>query len=196
MLKNITRQHRRKHIDTRTLNRQVHGWITGNRHDKVFPCPSLILKKPSSLTFPSFLLLLQYRFFITPILMNKPQYLYLNTRDEFFRVDVSKIVYFESDGNYTNIVLNNKLVATISVNLSQMQSILAASLKEGAARFARVGKRHILNLDFVYQISILRQRLVMSDGENFQYQLAISKEALKKLRDMYVSAIASAKPSE
>ena len=136
------------------------------------------------------------QFFITPILMNKPQYLYLNTRDEFFRVDVSKIVYFESDGNYTNIVLNNKLVATISVNLSQMQSILAASLKEGAARFARVGKRHILNLDFVYQISILRQRLVMSDGENFQYQLAISKEALKKLRDMYVSAIASAKPSE
>lgn len=31
------------------------------------------------------------------------RFLYLNSRDEFFRVDISKIVYFEADGNYTNI---------------------------------------------------------------------------------------------
>lgn len=121
--------------------------------------------------------------------MNKAKYLYLNSRDEFFRVDITKIVYFESDGNYTNIILSNRMKATVCMNLAQMQSILSDSLKEQAATFARIGKRHIINLAYVYQIAILRQRLVLSDGENFEYQINVSKDALKKLRDMYVSAL-------
>lgn len=121
--------------------------------------------------------------------MNRTKYLYLNSRDEFFRVDISKIVYFESDGNYTNIVLNNKMKGTVCMNLAQMQNILSESLKDDAGVFARVGKRHIINLTFVYQIAILRQKLILSDGENFEYHLNVSKDALKKLRDMYVSGL-------
>ncbi len=123
--------------------------------------------------------------------MNKARYLYLNSRDEFFRVDISKIVYFESDGNYTNIVLNNKMKATVCMNLAQMQSILSDSLREAAGIFARIGKRHIINLTYVYQIAILRQKLVLSDGENFEYQINVSKDALKKLRDMYVAGLST-----
>ena len=119
--------------------------------------------------------------------MNKTKYLYLNSRDEFFRVDITKIVYFESDGNYTNIILNNKMKTTVCMNLAQMQSILSENLKEAAGTFARIGKRHIINLNYVYQIAILRQKLVLSDGENFEYQVSVSKDALKKLREMYIS---------
>ena len=121
--------------------------------------------------------------------MNRSKYLYLNSRDEFFRVDISKIVYFESEGNYTNIILNNKMMATICMNLARMQEILNRSLNDDAAVFARIGKRHIINLTYGYHIAILRQILVLSDGENFEYQLQISKDALKRLRDMYVSDI-------
>lgn len=121
--------------------------------------------------------------------MNKARFLYLNSRDEFFRVDISKIVYFESDGNYTHIVLNNRMRATVCMNLVQMQDILGRSLKEAARIFARIGKRHIINLEYVYHIAILRQKLVLSDGENFEYQIGISKEALRKLRDMYVAGL-------
>lgn len=119
--------------------------------------------------------------------MNKTKYLYLNSRDEFFRVDISKIVYFESDGNYTHILLNNKMKTTICINLAQMQEILNKSLQDKATVFARIGKRHIINLTYVYQIAILRQKLVLSDGENFEYHLNISKEALKNLRNMYIN---------
>lgn len=118
--------------------------------------------------------------------MSKPRYLYLNSRDEFYRVDISKIVYFESDGNYTNIVLNNSINTTVCLNLAQMQSILNDSLQESACTFARVGKRHIINLSYVYQIAILRQKLVLSDGENFEFSLNVSKEALKKLREIFI----------
>lgn len=118
--------------------------------------------------------------------MNQTRYLYLNSRDEFLRVDITKIVFFESEGNYTNIYLNNKMKATVCINLAQMQAILNKNLKEAATIFARIGKRHIINLTHVCKIAILRQSLTLSDGENFEYRLSISKEALKKLRDMYV----------
>lgn len=128
--------------------------------------------------------------------MNKTRYLYLNSRDEFFRVDITKIVYFESDGNYTNIMLSNRMKATICMNLAQMQSILGESLREAAAVFARVGKRHIINLSYVYQIAILRQKLILSDGENFEYHVGISKDALRHLRDMYVCGLSAPSPDD
>lgn len=124
--------------------------------------------------------------------MNKLKYIYLNSRDEFFRIDITKIVYFESDGNYTNIILNNKMKTTVCMNLIQMQSVLGENLKNAAGIFARIGKRHIINLTYVYQISILRQALVLTDGENFEYQINVSKDALKKLREMYITGLSVA----
>lgn len=125
--------------------------------------------------------------------MNKIKYLYFNSRDEFFRVDVSKIIYFEGDGNYTNFILNNNQKGTVLTNLSQMQTVLSDSLKEDASIFARIGKRFIINLNYVYHIEVLKQRLTLSDGETFSYQLPISKEALKKLKEMYIGSIVGTK---
>ena len=48
-------------------------------------------------------------------------FLYLNTRNELIRLDCSKIVYMEGDGNYTNIVLVNKQKVAVCMNLSNMQ---------------------------------------------------------------------------
>ena len=114
------------------------------------------------------------------------KYLYLNSRDEFFRIDISKIVYFEADGNYTHIYLSNKMMGTVCMNLHTMQQTLSENLKEAASIFARVGKSHIINLTYVYNIAILRQKLTLSDGENFSYTVSISKNALKKLRDLFI----------
>lgn len=116
----------------------------------------------------------------------KPIYLYLNSRDELLRIDISKIAYFEADGNYTNIVLINNLNGVVCMNLAHMQDVLTKNLGENARIFARVGKKYIINHKFIYQINPLNQRLILSDGENFAFQLQISKDALKKLKEMYV----------
>lgn len=118
----------------------------------------------------------------------KNYYLYLNSRDEFLRIDICKIVFFEADGNYTNIVLVNQLKGVVCMNLARMQQVLSDRLKEQASIFARVGKKHIINLSYVYQINVLKQRLVLSDGDNFTFSLEVSKEALKNLRELYVSS--------
>ena len=112
--------------------------------------------------------------------------MYLNSRDELFRIDIAKIVFFEAEGNYTSFYLSNKLKGQVCINLGQMQKVLSDNLKEEASVFARVGKRFIVNLTYVYQIGVVRQRLMLSDGEMFSYQLSISKDALKKLKDLYV----------
>ena len=116
---------------------------------------------------------------------NVKKYLVLNSRDELYRIDVSCIVYFEADGNYTNVVLSNGTKGTLGMNLAQMQRVLGESLKESAAIFARVGKRHIVNLNYIYCIAVLKQQLALSDGSRFMYWLNISKEALKKLKELY-----------
>ena len=56
--------------------------------------------------------------------------LYFNTRDELNRIDVSKIVYFEADGNYTTIVMVNKLRAAIYMNLGEMEKALRKTLEQ------------------------------------------------------------------
>lgn len=114
----------------------------------------------------------------------KKIYLHLNSRDEFLRIDITKIIYFEADGNYTNIITSNGLRCVVCMNLSQMQQVLTASLKENAQIFARIGKKHIVNHAYIFSVSVQRQKLMLSDGDKFSYTLDISKEALKRLKDV------------
>lgn len=116
-------------------------------------------------------------------------YLYINTRDELIRLDCTKIVYMEGDGNYTNIVLVNKQKTSVCMNLSEMQRLISESLRERASIFARVGKRFIVNMNFVYKIQPVHQSLILTDGVNFAFKLGISKEALRKLKEIMVQRV-------
>ncbi len=119
----------------------------------------------------------------------KTEHLYINTRDELIRLDCSKIVYMEGNGNYTNIVLVNKQKVSVCMNLCHMQQFISESLCERASIFARVGKRFIINLNFIYKVQPLLQSLVITDGVHFTFQLGISKEALKQLRDILLKRV-------
>lgn len=109
-------------------------------------------------------------------------FLYINTRDELLRIDCSKIVYIEGDGNYTTIVLVNKVKATVGMNLAEMQRFLSEKLQERASFLVRIGKRFIVNVNYIHQINVLRQSLTVTDGVHFAFQLGISKEALKQMK--------------
>lgn len=118
----------------------------------------------------------------------RAKHLFLNSRDEMYRVDISRIAYFEADGNYTKFVMCNGLQGIVCMNLTQMKDVLSERLGETASVFVRIGKSYIINITYVFQIAILRQRLVLSDGLTFNYQLALSKDALRKLRSLYLSS--------
>lgn len=110
--------------------------------------------------------------------------LYFNTRDELDRIDVDKIVYFEADGNYTDIVMVNKLRAAICMNLGEMEQTLAQQLKPEDNTFMRIGKRFIVNMRYIYQINVLKQQMILSDYDHFAFQVSISKDALRKVKEL------------
>ena len=114
----------------------------------------------------------------------KHRFLFFNSRDELLRMDISKIVYFEADGNYTQIVTVNKLKGSVLMNLSQMVKTLDEQLGNDALQFMRIGKRFIINIHYIYQINVLKQTLILSDYDHFAFQISISKEALRKIKDL------------
>ena len=114
------------------------------------------------------------------------QRIYFNSRDKLIRLDIQKIVYFEGDGNYTYIVTANKQKVCITLNLSHTEDALALQLGEQAKQFMRIGKRFIVNMNYIYQIDILKQTLMLSDCEHFLFQMRISKEALKVAKELMI----------
>ena len=113
--------------------------------------------------------------------------IYFNTRDELLRLRASCIVCFKAEGNYTQLVLLNGSRYTVCLNLSALEDALARQLGDDAHRYARVGKSHIINLHYIQHLSIPRQRIILGDGINQNFSVPVSREAIKKLKALFVS---------
>ncbi len=117
---------------------------------------------------------------------NKPRIIYFQSRDEFLRVDLTAVMYFEADGNYTRFVSVNGLSTLVFMNLGKMEQLLSLRFKDAPGTFVRIGKRFILNLNYIYRINTLKQELTLSDQRTFIETLSLSKIALKALKDLIV----------
>lgn len=106
------------------------------------------------------------------------------TRDELLRVDLASVIYFEADGNYTRFVSSNDLSSLVYINLGRVEKLLALRFKDSPGTFARVGKRYIINLKYIYRINTLKQELTLSDQRTFTQTISLSKVALKTLKDL------------
>lgn len=111
-------------------------------------------------------------------------YLLFNSRDEMLRMRLKNIVYFESNGNYTYMVTINKLRPVVHMNLANIEKMIEERLHDQRASFMRVGRKFIVNRNYLYMISLSKQRLVLSDQSTFAYQLNVSKEALVKMKSL------------
>ena len=118
--------------------------------------------------------------------MVKSNFVYFNSRDELLRVDLSQVVYFEADGNYTHLVTANKLKLTLGMNLLHSEQRLAAHLGTAAGTFMRIGKRYIVNIAFICQVNMAKQQLMVTDYRRFNFVLPVSKDALKRVRELLV----------
>lgn len=110
------------------------------------------------------------------------EYIYFNSRDELLRLRITEIAYFESDGNYCNVVTANKLRSPIGMNLTNLEHALDKQLGNEATTFIRIGKRFIVNKRYICKVNIPKQRLVITDYDRFTFQLPISRDALKQLK--------------
>ena len=112
--------------------------------------------------------------------------LLFNTRDELIRVSLRHVAYFEADGNYIHMFFINGQKSSILYSLAKLETLLDEELKGEKQPFIRIGKRYIINSAFVFQINVLKRRLVLTNFETSNiFTLSVSKEALKNLKDLY-----------
>lgn len=112
---------------------------------------------------------------------NKP--IVISNMNELVRVKPERVVYIESDGNYSTMVLHDKTEHVFTLNLAHCQELIEKQLGKEAETFIRIGKQLIINREYIFKINVNKQTLVMSDmALNHAFTLQASKEALKQLK--------------
>ena len=116
--------------------------------------------------------------------------LIISNSNELVRVNPERIVYVESDGNYSTLMLHDKTEQVFTMNLAHFQQMIEEQLGKEAMTFIRIGKQLIINRAYIFKINPNKQQLIMSDMDvNIAFDLQASKEALKQLKVLIESEI-------
>ena len=116
--------------------------------------------------------------------------LIISNVNELVRVKPERVVYVESDGNYSTMVLHDKTKQVFTMNLAHCQQLIEEQLGKEAETFIRIGKQLIVNRAYIFKINPTKQQLIMSNMEvNLAIELQASKEALKQLKAYLESTI-------
>lgn len=116
--------------------------------------------------------------------------LIISNTNELVRVKPERVVYVESDGNYSTMMLHDRTEHLFTMNLAHCQLLIEKQLGKEAETFIRIGKQLIINRAYIYKINVNRQQLVMADmALNEAFTLQASKEALKQLKVYMESTI-------
>lgn len=111
-----------------------------------------------------------------------------NNRNELIRINPLEVMYYEAYGNYCYAMFGNKIKVMLPVGLTDMERILTQQLKEKARVFLHIGKRFIVNTEYILQVNVAKQQLLLSDMvAPTAFNLPVSKEALKKIKNMYLN---------
>ncbi len=110
--------------------------------------------------------------------------LVFSTNTEIIRMPPESLVYVIADGNYSAITMADGERYVLTLQLGQIEHLIAESLVATDNRFIRIGKSLIVNRDFIVLINPLRQKMVLSDCRTFRHEVGASKEALKAMKEL------------
>lgn len=116
----------------------------------------------------------------------------LNSRDELIIINLVKIAFFQANGNYTHLCYIDGETHLLTIGLSKVEEFIRKTWpKVMPSPFVRLGRSLIINQTFLSEISVLRQKLTLSDNEGHSYSLSVPKPLLKeykeKINDFYLS---------
>ena len=103
---------------------------------------------------------------------------------ELLRVPPDSVVFVMADGNYSTLMMADGERQTLTLQLGQIERMIAGMLEVADNRFIRIGKSLIVNRDFIAFINPQRQKMVLSDCRTFRHEVSASKEALKAMKEL------------
>lgn len=108
----------------------------------------------------------------------------LNSRDELLIIDLQKIAFFQANGNYTHLNYISGDSHLVTLGLSKVEEYLRMSWpKDVPSPFVRLGRSLIINQSFLSEISILKQKVTLSDNNGKSYSLNVPKPLIKEYKE-------------
>lgn len=108
----------------------------------------------------------------------------LNSRDELLIIDLSKIAFFQANGNYTHLNYIGGETHLLTTGLSKIEEYIRMSWPNGTTSpYVRLGRSLIINQTFLSAISVVKQKLTLSDGAGNSYSLSVPKPLLKQYKE-------------
>ena len=110
-------------------------------------------------------------------------YLIIKTRDELLRMRISNILYLEADRNYTKLLLTEGIQFTFAINIGKIERMLDTQASDSGSQLVRVGKSYIINKNYILQINLPKQKLLLLVPGSKPRELIVPREPLKALKE-------------
>ena len=111
------------------------------------------------------------------------RYLIIKTRDELSRMRISNILYLEADRNYTKLLLTEGIQFTFAINIGKIERMLDTQASDSGSQLVRVGKSYIINKNYILQINLPKQKLLLLVPGSKPRELIVPREPLKALKE-------------
>jgi DNA-binding LytR/AlgR family response regulator len=106
--------------------------------------------------------------------ISKPSQVLLKTMEGHHYIYPNDVLYFEADGNYTSIVLNDERKLLSSLNLGKIQGMFPA------AQFIRISRKHLINKSYLRFMNFCKRYcLVASNGIEHKLEVSAKMKDLK-----------------
>lgn len=112
------------------------------------------------------------------------KYIVISTTVDLVRIAPESVVYISSDCNYSTLIQADGLNRILTVQLGQLETLIAKQLGTEGNVFIRIGKSLIINRNYIYYINIPKQQLVLSDARTVSHRVTASKDALRQLKEL------------
>ena len=120
------------------------------------------------------------------------RYLIIKTRDELLRIRISNILYLEADRNYTKLLLTEGIQFTFAINIGKIEGMLDTQASDSRSQLVRVGKSYIINKNYILQINLPKQKLLLLVPGSKPRELIVPREPLTIAVTKMACATASA----
>lgn len=114
--------------------------------------------------------------------------LYFDSRDELTCIETDLVAAIQASGNYSRVVYITKKEVMLTYGISKLEVILK-SYNSKRNRFIRLGRSIIINHSFLQKIDVLKQQLVLSDGDKNDIRITIPKQILKSYKNATIKSI-------
>lgn len=112
------------------------------------------------------------------------KYIVISTSVDLVRIAPENVVFISSDGNYSTLFQADGGSRILTVQLGQLEAMIARQLGTDGNVFIRIGKSLIINRNYIYYINVSKQQLILSDARTLSHTVSASKDALRQLKEL------------